>query len=51
MDEKARRRHTNPYSGYSKFSSVPLIGLAVWSRIWLGWWSIILIVLFFYGYG
>ncbi|MEO0072606.1 MAG: DUF6653 family protein [candidate division WOR-3 bacterium] len=44
MGEKARRRHTNPYSGYTRFIGVPLIGVAVWSRIWLGWWSLVPIV-------
>lgn len=41
MDERARRRHTNPRSGYSRFSMVPLLGIAFWSRTWLGWWALI----------
>ncbi len=41
IDEKARRRHSNPWSVYSRFSMIPLIGLAFWSRVWLGWWSLI----------
>jgi hypothetical protein len=36
MDEKARRRHSNPWSGYSRFSMIPLIALAFWSRAWPG---------------
>lgn len=40
MDEKARRRHTNPWSVYSRISVTPLLGLAFWSRVWLGWWSL-----------
>lgn len=45
MDEKARRRHSNPWSGYSRFSMIPLIGLAFWSRVWLGWWSLAPIII------
>jgi len=45
MDEKARRRHSNPWSGYSRFSMVPLIGLAFWSRVWLGWWALVPIII------
>jgi len=45
MDEKTRRRHANPWSGYSRFSMVPLIGLAFWSRVWLGWWSLVPIII------
>lgn len=41
MDESARRRHTNPASGYSRFSMIPLLGIAFWSRVWLGWWALI----------
>jgi hypothetical protein len=44
MDEKARRRHSNPSSGYSRFSMVPLIGLAFWSRVWIGWSSLVPII-------
>ncbi len=45
MDEKTRRRHSNPLSVYSRFSMVPLLGLAFWSRIWLGYYSLIPIVI------
>ncbi|OIP75516.1 MAG: hypothetical protein AUK06_01615 [Parcubacteria group bacterium CG2_30_36_18] len=40
MDEKARRRHSNPWSVYSRFSMIPLLGLAFWSRAWLNWWAL-----------
>jgi Family of unknown function (DUF6653) len=43
MDDRARRRHSNPWSVYSRFTMVPLLALAFWSRVWLGWWSLILI--------
>ena len=44
MDDEARRRHSNPWSVYTRFTMIPLIGLAVWSRVWLHWWSVAPIV-------
>lgn len=37
MDDAAWARHSNPKSVYSRFSVLPLITLAIWSRVWLGW--------------
>lgn len=44
MDERNRRRHSNPWSVYTRFTMIPLMGLAVWSRVWLQWWSLVPIV-------
>lgn len=40
MDEEAWRRHANPLSGLTRFSVLPLLALAVWSRAWIGWWCL-----------
>ena len=40
MDEAAWARHANPSSVYSRFTCLPLLALAVWSRVWLGWWAL-----------
>lgn len=45
MDEKARRRHTNPWSVLTRISTIPLLGLSFWSRVWLGWWSLAPIII------
>lgn len=45
MDDETWARHANPLSVWSRFSCFPLIALAVWSRVWLGWWSLIPIAL------
>ena len=45
MDDATWARHANPLSVYSRLSCLPLIVLAVWSRIWLGWLALIPIAL------
>ena len=45
MDDDVWARHANPWSVYTRFTCLPLIVLAVWSRIWLGWWSLLPIAL------
>lgn len=45
MDDDAWARHANPWSVYSRFSSLPLIALAIWSRDWLGWWFLLPLML------
>ena len=41
MDDAAWARHANPKSVYSRIGILPLITLALWSRIWLGWWCLV----------
>ena len=38
-------RHANPLSVWSRFSVLSLIAVAVWSRDWIGWFSLIPIAL------
>ncbi|MBC3767100.1 DUF6653 family protein [Neptunicella marina] len=45
MDENAWARHANPKSVYSRFSILPLLSLAIWSREWIGWYCVIAIAL------
>jgi Family of unknown function (DUF6653) len=40
MDEAAWARHANPLSVYSRFSILPLMSLAIWSRVSIGWWAV-----------
>ena len=41
MDEATWRRHASPWSAYTRFlTCLPLLVLAVWSRVWLGWWAL-----------
>lgn len=37
MDDQIWMRHANPWSVWTRFTCLPLIVLALWSRVWLGW--------------
>ena len=41
MDDATWARHSNPWSVWTRFSCLPLIVLAIWSRVWLGWWCLV----------
>ena len=42
MDDQVWRKHASPWSVWIRFFTVtPLISLAVWSRAWLGWYSLV----------
>ncbi|MEM8780185.1 MAG: DUF6653 family protein [Cyanobacteria bacterium P01_G01_bin.49] len=41
MDEETWLRHANPWSGITRFTVLPLLILAIWSRVWLDWFSLI----------
>jgi hypothetical protein len=44
LDDEGWARHANPWSGWTRFATVlPLLILGFWSRVWLGWWSLLLI--------
>ncbi len=34
-------KHANPVSVATRYSVLPVIVLAFWSRVWIGWWSAI----------
>ena len=41
MDDRTWSRHANPWSVWTRFSVLPLLILAIWSRVWLGWLSLL----------
>jgi len=45
MDDAVWRRHANPWSVWTRFTVLPLIVLAIWSRVWLGWFCLVPLVL------
>jgi hypothetical protein len=34
-------RHANPWSGWTRLVSLPLLILAVWSRVWIGGFAVV----------
>ena len=38
-------KHANPWSVWTRYSVLPVIVLAFWSRVWIGWWSIIPVII------
>lgn len=41
MNEYTWERHANPGSVWSRNTVLPMLILAAWSRVWLGWWALI----------
>ena len=38
-------KHANPWSVWSRFATLPFLIVAIWSRVWIGWYCIIPITL------
>lgn len=46
MDDDVWRRHANPWSGWTRMlTCLPILALAIWSRVWLGAWSLVPVLL------
>ncbi len=41
MSDNMWKRHANPWSVWTRFAAIPAFILAVWSRAWWGWLSLI----------
>lgn len=41
MDDTTWARHANPWSVWTRAPILPLLVLAVWARVWLGWWTLL----------
>lgn len=41
MDERTWLRHANPWSVWTRFSTLPLLLLALWSHAWWGWGALL----------
>jgi hypothetical protein len=42
---EAWMRHANPWSVWTRFAVLPLLAISIWSRDWIGWWSLVLVAL------
>jgi len=38
-------KHANPWSIWTRFATLPFLILAIWSRVWIDWYSLIPIIL------
>jgi len=45
MDNKTWAGHANPWCFWTRLTVIPLLFLAIWSRVWLGKWSLIFIAI------
>ena len=45
MDAATWQRHANPWSVYTRMTILPLLALAVFSRVWLGAWAWVAVAL------
>ncbi len=45
MDEDVWARHASPYSVWTRNTTLPLLILALWSRRWIGWWSVVPVII------
>jgi len=41
LDDKAWRRHANPWSVLLRSTALPILIFAFWSRLWLGWYALV----------
>lgn len=40
MKDADWERHANPWSVWTRMSCLPLLALAIWSRVWIGWYCV-----------
>lgn len=45
MSDEMWKRHANPWSVWTRFAAIPAFMVAVWSRVWIGSWSLLPIIL------
>ena len=41
MNEAVWMRHANPWSGWTRLATAPVLFLAIWSHVWIGWWALL----------
>ena len=45
LDDATWLRHANPWSVLLRNTVLPILILAFWSRLWLGWWAVVPVAL------
>lgn len=41
LTDKNWMRHANPVSVWTRYSVLPVMVAAFWSRVWIGWWCLV----------
>ena len=41
MDGASWARHASPWSFWTRVPVLALLALAIWSRVWVGWWCVV----------
>ncbi|MEQ8820690.1 MAG: hypothetical protein RLY93_10625 [Sumerlaeia bacterium] len=41
MADATWKRHASPWSVWTRAATLPFLALAVWSRVWLGWYALV----------
>lgn len=41
MTDAVWKRHANPWSVWTRYLTLPLLVVIIWSRLWLGYWCLI----------
>jgi len=45
MTDEVWARHANPWSVWTRYLCLPLLALSIWSRMWIGGWAWLLVLL------
>ena len=45
LDDAAWKRHANPWSVLLRFTVLPVLIIAFWSRLYIGWWAAVPVAL------
>ena len=41
MSDDVWERHANPWSVWTRYLTLPMLIISIWSRVWIGWWSLV----------
>lgn len=45
MNDETWKKHANPLSVWTRVATLPFYVLAIWSRVWIGWYALIPLIL------
>jgi len=44
MTDNVWARHASPWSVWTRYSTLPILIISVWSRVWIGWWAAVPVI-------